>query len=92
MGELRCAVTTSRLQRDSRHDRPSLTIMEAMVPQKKSGVGFLGAGPVTKGDWASVMAVSVTMMLPQAIIFGVLNKYFSAGVSADRSPVGSPHW
>ena len=66
--------------------------MEAMVPQKKSGVGFLGAGPVTKGDWASVMAVSVIMMFPQAIIFGVLNKYFSAGVSADRSPVGSPHW
>ena len=47
---------------------------------------------LTKDDWASVMAVSVIMMLPQAIIFGVLNKYFSAGVSADRSPVGSPHW
>ena len=26
--------------------------------------------PLTKGDWASVMAVSVIKMLPQAIIFG----------------------
>lgn len=30
-------------------------------------------------DWGSVMAVSVVIMLPPAIIFAVLNKYFSVG-------------
>jgi multiple sugar transport system permease protein len=30
-------------------------------------------------DWGSVMAVSVVMLLPPAIIFAVLNKYFSIG-------------
>jgi multiple sugar transport system permease protein len=30
-------------------------------------------------DWGSVMAVSVVMLLPPAIIFAVLNKYFSVG-------------
>lgn len=30
-------------------------------------------------DWASVMACSVIMLLPPAIIFAVLNKYFSVG-------------
>jgi multiple sugar transport system permease protein len=30
-------------------------------------------------DWGAVMAVSVVMLLPPAIIFAVLNKYFSVG-------------
>lgn len=30
-------------------------------------------------EWGSVMAVSVVMLLPPAIIFAVLNKYFSVG-------------
>ena len=30
-------------------------------------------------DWGSVMAVSVVMLLPPAIIFAFLNKYFSVG-------------
>lgn len=30
-------------------------------------------------DWGSVMAVSVVMLLPPALIFAVLNKYFSVG-------------
>lgn len=30
-------------------------------------------------DWGSVMAVSVVMMLPPAIVFGALNRYFSVG-------------
>jgi multiple sugar transport system permease protein len=30
-------------------------------------------------DWGSVMAVSAIMLLPPAIVFGVLNKYFSVG-------------
>ena len=30
-------------------------------------------------DWGSVMALSVVMLLPPAIIFAVLNKYFSIG-------------
>jgi multiple sugar transport system permease protein len=30
-------------------------------------------------DWASVMACSVIMLLPPAIIFAVLNRYFSVG-------------
>lgn len=30
-------------------------------------------------DWGSVMACSVVMLLPPAIIFAVLNKYFSVG-------------
>ena len=30
-------------------------------------------------DWGAVMAVSVVMLLPPAIIFGFLNKYFSVG-------------
>ena len=30
-------------------------------------------------DWGAVMAVSVVIMLPPAIIFAVLNKYFSVG-------------
>lgn len=30
-------------------------------------------------DWGSVMAVSAVMLLPPAIVFGALNKYFSVG-------------
>jgi multiple sugar transport system permease protein len=30
-------------------------------------------------DWGSVMAVSVVMLLPPAIIFAALNRYFSVG-------------
>lgn len=30
-------------------------------------------------DWGSVMAVSTVMLLPPAIVFGALNKYFSVG-------------
>ncbi|TDO51594.1 multiple sugar transport system permease protein [Kribbella sp. VKM Ac-2527] len=30
-------------------------------------------------DWGAVMAVSVVMLLPPAIVFAVLNKYFSIG-------------
>ncbi|GIH17241.1 carbohydrate ABC transporter permease [Rugosimonospora africana] len=30
-------------------------------------------------DWGSVMAVSVVMLLPPAIVFGALNRYFSVG-------------
>jgi multiple sugar transport system permease protein len=30
-------------------------------------------------DWGSVMAVSVVMLLPPAILFAILNKYFSVG-------------
>jgi multiple sugar transport system permease protein len=30
-------------------------------------------------DWGSVMAVSVIMLLPPAVVFGALNKYFSVG-------------
>ncbi len=30
-------------------------------------------------DWGAVMAVSVVMLLPPAIVFAVLNKYFSVG-------------
>lgn len=30
-------------------------------------------------DWASVMALSAVMLLPPALIFAVLNKYFSVG-------------
>jgi multiple sugar transport system permease protein len=30
-------------------------------------------------DWGAVMAVSVVMLLPPAIIFGFLNRYFSVG-------------
>ncbi len=30
-------------------------------------------------DWGSVMAVSAIMLLPPAIVFGALNKYFSLG-------------
>jgi multiple sugar transport system permease protein len=42
-------------------------------------VGVQGFFQQNTTDWGSVMAVSVVMMLPPAIIFAVLNKYFSVG-------------
>ena len=56
----------------------------AMVFLKSSNVFTLPLGLQTffqqnATDWGAVMAVSVVMMLPPAIIFALLNKYFSVG-------------
>jgi multiple sugar transport system permease protein len=56
----------------------------ALVFLRSSGRFTLPVGIATffqqhATDWGSVMAVSVVMLLPPAIVFGALNKYFSVG-------------
>ena len=56
----------------------------ALVFLKSSNIFTLPIGLQTffqqnATDWGAVMAVSVVMLLPPAIIFAVLNRYFSVG-------------